>query len=643
MIGFYYWSVLGVLFLRRNAKRWTFIYIFLLASCASQPNVGNSKQERALQITYEAEKRLANKKYRQASELFVHWAKKRSQQAKFYQLKATQSQCNAGQDEKASKTRRSVDANQLTMEQCNQLYLLSAQLYLNDGNAVQAAESLNLLMKSSLTAEQKKIYYESSAFSYALTGQLIDSVHERVLLSQILNKDEEKLRNQQAIMALLDLIPLNVLEEQVKLKQSEGYLGWVELAMLGRRELKGTPKFEFQLSQWAERYLSHPAQTLIASEYFLNAQSSVFNIRNVAVFLPESGIYAEHANAVKKGFMAAYYQQAEKLRPNIRFYDTTKLPINLLYQQAVDEGAQLIIGPLNKATLRELVKNKTLNVAVLGLNYAEELSDKNLYQFALSPIDEVNQVVEEARLKGYQNALILTPDSLIGERIAGYFQSAWETAEGKVLAVQKFTVGITDFSEPVKAMLNVDESEFRRSKLREIIGSWGKYNSRRRQDVDVIFMVANHEQSRLINPQFYHNRAGSIPIYGLSRVYGGQENIRADIDLNGVGFCTIPWLFEDVYQGELSMQKLSPIWKKLPDKFLSFIAFGIDAYGIIPHLNKLKTMQYQGATGKLLLNDANRVVRQLTCANFKQGVAQVIMADKNIDELPLKSEIKADE
>lgn len=638
MVSFYYWSRLGVLFLRRNAKRWAFLSIFLVASCVSQPNEGRAQYEQTMQITYEAEELLAKKNYQQASDLFLRLAQERPEQAEFFKLQAAQAQFNAGQDAKSAAIMSSVDVNQLTEQQRNQLRLLSVQLFLNDGGAEQAIEHLILVVENSLSSEQKKIYHESSAFAYALIGQLNRSVHERILLSQFLIEHEEKLRNQKAIMALLNLMPLDVLEQKVAQQKNELYAGWIELTIIERTELKGTPEFKRQLSEWEGRYLFHPAHALITSEYFLSIQLSVANIRNIAVFLPESGVYTEHAKAIKEGFMAAYYQQEEVLRPSIRFYDTSKSAIDLLYQQAVTEGAQLIIGPLNKETLKKLVKAEVLKVPILGLNYAEELSDANLYQFALSPIDEVNQAVAQAQSEGYQNALILAPDNLMGERIAGYFQTVWEATEGQVLAVQKFTLGITDFSEPVKAMLNVQESEFRYRKLRQVAGAV-EYNSRRRQDIDVIFMVANHQQSRLINPQFYHHRAGGVPVYGLSRVYGGQQDLRNNIDLNGVRFCTIPWLFKGVYQGDLTMQALSETWQQFPDRFLSLIAFGMDAYNVVPYLNELKTMQYQGATGELSLNGANRIERKLVCANFEQGLAKLMTGDEEIGEPQLKTKL----
>jgi len=613
----------GVLFLRENVGRWAFLYIALLAGCASLPNASNSGYINSQEVGYEAAQLLQNKDYSKAADLFLRLANEKPLQANFFKLQAAQARFDAGQDEQAKVLADSVLVNNLNNQQRNQLQLLYAQIFLNNGDAEQAINRLHLVIYVDLTQAQRQSYHEARAFSYALNDEKIESVRERIILGSLLVKNEDKLRNQKAIMALLELLPLNLLEEQIALSPVETYLGWLDLAIISRRELKGTAEFENLINQWQGRYLFHSAHELIASGYFINTQLTVENIRNIAVFLPESGVYAEHAKVIKEGFMAAYYQQDEALRPNLRFYDTEVQAVDLVYQQAEADGAELIIGPLNKVKVAALSQLGKLSVPVLALNYVEELSRENIYQFALNPMDEVNQAVESAKSAGLNNALILAPEGAMGVRIATYFQNAWELAGGKVLAVQEFNSRMGDFSEPIKAMLSVEESEYRYNKLKNIAGGL-KFNSRRRRDVDVIFIVANYQQARLINPHFYHNRAEDVAVYGLSRVYTGQQDERKNIDLNGVSFCSIPWLFEGAYQGELNRQALQSTWQQFPDKFLSLIAFGIDAYDIVPYLNKLKTMQYQGVTGELSVNESNVIVRKLVCAKFQNGLAQLV-------------------
>jgi len=364
----------GVLFLRENVGRWAFLCVVLLAGCASQPNVSNSQK-----VGYEAAQLLEKKDYGKAADLFLRLAKEQPSKANFFKLQAAQARFDSGQDEQARILADSVLVNTLNNQERNQLHLLYAQFYLNNGDAAQAIKRLHLVVDIELTQVQKQGYHEAKAFAYALNDEKIESVRERITLSQFLLKKEDKLRNQKAIMALLELAPLSLLEEQIALQPKEDYLGWLDLAIISRRELKGTVEFESLINQWEGRYLFHPAHELLAAGYFINTQLTVENIRNIAIFLPESGRYAEHAKAVKEGFMSAYYQQDEALRPNVRFYDTEVQAIDLVYQQAEADGAELIIGPLNKAKVAELSQLGKLNIPVLALNYVEEKIYINLH------------------------------------------------------------------------------------------------------------------------------------------------------------------------------------------------------------------------------------------------------------------------
>ena len=63
--------------------------------------------------------------------------------------------------------------------------------------------------------------------------------------------------------------------------------------------------------------------------------------------------------------------------------------------------------------------------------------------------------------------------------------------------------------------------------------------------------------------------------------------------------------------------------------YLLLIALGIDAYDLVPHLDKLDTIRYQGTTGGLLLTENNRIKRNLLCAKFIQGSPQITSSAAN--------------
>jgi len=603
--------------------------LVLMVSCTAQLKGEIPLDSRIQQLSDQAEELVAFEQYQKAAEIYQQLADKPSGQQQVFRLRAAKVFFKIGADEKAKAYADSVTPAELLVEQRNQLYLLYAQIHLNAGNAEQALNRLLLIQPYGLTREQKIEYHSARAFAFALTGQLTMSARERVVLDGFLSAVERQ-KNSIAILEVLALLPVRTLQEQLTGNRGDAYRGWVELALILRTYHQGSDEFELELVFWASKYPDHAGQELIASGYFVASMVDLAGVTEIAIFLPESGVYAVHAQAVKEGIMAAYYQhENDAQRPNLHFYDTQSKDIVALYHEATVAGAQLIIGPLNKKIISQLADNVELTVPVLALNAVDKLIKNNLYQFALSPIDEVQQIVNQAWFEGHKNAIILAPNTPDGERISSFFVDAWSELDGSVLTTEVFEVRDRDFSFPVKRLLNIHESKYRIRELSKVIYGL-KSESYRRQDVDVVFLIAGTRLARLINPHFYHNRAESIRVYGLSRVYGGQPAPNKDIDLEGVNFCSIPWLFEQAYQGDLGMRALQDSWQQFPSRFFSLIAFGIDAYNLVPHLNKLDTIQYSGATGGLSLNVSNRIERRLVCAKFQQGEVKLIETAKSM-------------
>ena len=85
------------------------------------------------------------------------------------------------------------------------------------------------------------------------------------------------------------------------------------------------------------------------------------------------------------------------------------------YQQAVESGADLIIGPLTKSLVNQLAEKEDLPVPTLALNYADSVgeSPQNLYQFGLAPADEIYQILNLAWARNYRRAALMHQKRLI--------------------------------------------------------------------------------------------------------------------------------------------------------------------------------------------------------------------------------------
>lgn len=317
--------------------------------------------------------------------------------------------------------------------------------------------------------------------------------------------------------------------------------------------------------------------------------------------------------------MAAYHLSQAGFQPSIRHYDSSADNSVNLYRQAIAEGAELVIGPLSKDNIQTLALETELRVPVLALNHIPNLAKDNLFQFGLSPIDEAKQIAIQASSHGIKKILLLTPDSRRGSRTADYLTEYWQETGGTVLESQHYNTKGGDFSTSIKGLLNLDESQYRYSKLRRFLSRRIEYIGRRRKDVDAIFLSASAQKARSIYPQLQFYRATQVPVYASPQIYAGEPNPTADIDLNGINFCDIPWLFPDSYPGELSQESMRDSWQNRPSKYLRLIALGIDSFNIIAELDNISSTPYAGATGTLSLNMENRITRQLVCAKFING------------------------
>ncbi len=619
-----------MLLIERCAKLGLIVYIFLLVACVKQTRPENMQVQQS-RYEQQAKKLFVQGKYQQAAILYQRLANKPAPQQNIFRLQAAEVLLKLEEHQKAKSYLGLVKTAALNIKQVNHYHLLYVEVYLQSGNADQALKHLQRVSFAALSRTQQHRYYEVSVLAYALKGQLLESVQQRIALAAYL-KPTQKNENNKTILERLSLVPVETLEYELTRQQNGIYSGWLEMAAITVHFAKGTPEFNQAMDAWALRNPAHPGQSVIRSGYFLPAEIVLGDIRNIAVFLPESGPYASYAKVIKEGVLAAYrrYEQ-DALQPDIQFYDSQGVNIAALYHQVVSQGAQLVIGPLNKKLVVELAETTDLTIPVLALNYVEGLVRENLYQFSLSPYDEVRQAVKQARAEGHRNAIILAPETVEGERLSHYFQNAWQAMGGDVLAVQTFNPGARDFGQPVKQMLSIEESKSRFQQLSKVLGGI-EFSPRRRQDVDVIFIVAGNAIARLINPQFYHNRAQSVAVYGLARIYTGQAEPKKDVDLEGMSFCSIPWLFEQAYQGDLDKLALQELWQSLPAQYLNLMAFGIDAYAVLPYLNDLASVPYNGATGDLLLNEYNRIERHLVCAKFNHGIAQLLEVRAEIAE-----------
>lgn len=346
--------------------------------------------------------------------------------------------------------------------------------------------------------------------------------------------------------------------------------------------------------------------------------------RQIALLLPLTGPHAQAALAIREGFFASYYDQAG-IKPVIKIYDTNKeKEVRQLYDLALSEGADFVVGPLSKEDVLRLSQHR-LKTPVLALNrHPDVRAPKHFAQFSLAPETEAEQIAHKAFQHGHRSASIIVPDNAWGKRTAAAFATQWQQQGGRL----KQTVYVDPKQEQagaVRKLLGIDESQQRANKLNDILREKVDFQARRQQDIDMIFMAGPPDQARQLKPLFDFYYAEQVPVYATSSIYSGQHNSHRDKDMNGVVFCDMPWLLESAQHSKVSRllaQQNTEQSTEQSTEYSRLFAMGIDAYQITGRFKQMQNPRahYAGATGQLSLRGDNQLHRTLAWAKINNGI-----------------------
>lgn len=520
--------------------------------------------------------------------------------------------------------------------------LAEARLALLEDNPEAALAALPSALED-LAPKRTHQVLQLRADALQASGQVLQSTETRVELDRQLPDTEAQRTNRQAIWQSLQGVDVTQLQQWTQQSTEPVLKGWLELAYIGQTSPDQITDLQRQLNDWQKSYPNHPADLIATQKILSQWQELHFRPHKIAVILPFSGRYASIAKTLMIGISTAYYADHEH-QPNtavLQTYDLGDQPQNIqkLYEQAVAEGAEVVIGPLQKLALTRLMRITELPVPVLSLNYTD--SDipppANLYQFGLLPEDEAKQVAERAILDGRQHAVVLTPTGAWGSRLAETFTERFEILGGVVLKTEHYQPGGSDYSAPIKRAMLLDESQQRYRTLQETLNRKIKFEPHRRQDVDMVFVAAHPRQARLLRPQLRFHYASDLAVYATSHVYSGELDPKADQDINGVIYCDIPWNLDELNPRPDLRTSIEESFPDLGRKLPRLMALGLDAYRLLPHLKRLAARphaRYAGLTGNLSLNESRRMFRGMNWARFTKGQPKAIYPDLTGQVLP---------
>lgn len=492
--------------------------------------------------------------------------------------------------------------------------LLTAELRLQENLPTEALGALGTTIDRNAPARLQRRYYRNLAEAYRQVGNPLDAAAALRSLDTLLHDPQARLDNQSEILRTLALMSENALRE---LQPSPPGImgGWMQLALLSKQYSADRERLALQFADWRTRFPLHPAMPELLAGYQQQLAGQLQIPTRVAVLLPQSGAFAAVSAAIHDGMLITWYQLPAADRPEIRLYDAAD-PVGIwpLYSQAVADGAELVIGPLQKDAVGQLMRAGELPVPVLALNQVtiETSPPENLFMYSLSPEDEAQQAADRAWTDGRRRPVIFTPQGQWGDRLAGAFQSRWLSLGGSVAAVGRYDPGSHDYSDTIRQALQIDRSAKRRRELEAWLGRKLEFEPRRRGDVDAVFLAARPVQAQGIRPQLQFFHAADLPLYATSHAWTGALTRGQLADMKGIMLPDIPWLVDAANE-----QKRLEAARHLPGSSGAYgrlYAMGMDAMRLVPHLNRLRGSKFEileGVTGNLYMDDINQIHRQL--------------------------------
>ena len=542
----------------------------------------------------------------QAAQAYLALAAQSPSHADHYNLLATEAYRQENALNRAIPIVASIQRKELTDDEPLRLDLLRAEIALQQHDAATAL-TLTSSTNGNVPGNLLPRLLDLRAQAMADTGDFWSAALTRVQMDNLLQGAARSQNRDQAVslLARLGVAPLK--QRAAAMQPGDQMLPWVNEALgrLGVTVAQAQPNLEQAVGT-----LVPGSNASVREGYKMPA--------HIALLIPNNDGLVAAGSAIREGFFAAYFQASDTHAPraSIRVYDSGGNAASAIkaYNQAVADGAQMVVGPLTRAEVMGVLGQSSLPVPVLALNRSENksLPAGTTSEFAMLPEDEGAQVADHMIDRGIHSVYVVISGDDFAKRSATAFKAELLSKGGQIVGNAQISSGNVNYADAIAA-LNA--------------GSAGSDAG--------IFISMRADQARLLLPQLRVARI-SLPVFATSHIYGGSENAAADRDLEGVEFCDAPWLF-DAQTGLPSYQDIASQLPAARGATAALFAFGMDAWNLVPYLDWLRNhpgSYLPGATGQLAADTFGHVNRVMTWLKFQDGVAHPMSGSLQMDNAP---------
>lgn len=575
----------------------------VLAACATVTRLSpeqNAAADRAEQLYRVGE-------FEQAANAFMALSRDSgAARGAHYRLRAAEAFREIGDLDRAARTLGSIKHRHLDPDDQMRLDLLDAEIALAAGDTARA-RSLLAFPEDRLPEPLRLRALELRARSDVMAGDRFAAARARAQLDRLLS-GADRAQNRDELLKTLAALEPGVLRAKFEtLRPDDALVPWIEEALRNRGEV--LPR--------ALARADRPVGTLLPGDDGALAREGYRGLHQVALLLPLSGNLANVSQPIRDGFLAAYFADPAEQRPDIRLYDsgaTSDEAMNA-YRRAVDDGADHVVGPLQREAVG-LLFHQALPVRTLALNHPDtgEVPPPGNAEYGLLPDAEGAQAAEHMLGRGILHAAIIVAEADWAERAARAFRAQFEAGGGRIAGEARLADNVVDYQVSI-------------TRATAGLGSGPDAG---------VFISMRPRQARLLLPQMKIARI-DVPVFATSHINSGDSNPGLNRDLDGVEFCDAPWLLGNL-PGTVSHDAMTRDFPGLGGIGARLFAFGMDAYALLPYLDWLLAhpdAYLDGTTGQLTADHFGRIHRLMSWARFVNGVAQPVQGALSASPVPL--------
>ena len=235
----------------------------------------------------------------------------------------------------------------------------------------------------------------------------------------------------------------------------------------------------------------------------------------IALLLPLSGENKSLGRDMEKSAqMALFYSNDENITLIIRDTKGTSEGAQIATRQVIDEGAQIILGPLlAQSTQGALGVANRYNVPVISFTTDWTMANKGAFVMGFTPFDQVERIAFAARERGLFRVGVLAPQGRYGNAVT----AAWRDSANRA--------GITTIST---TMLPQTSGQ-------ELVGAIEQFAQDASQ-MDAVFMPIGGSQGRTVANLLSANNMPPSAVTRLGTGLWDDRIMTREVALNGALF-----------------------------------------------------------------------------------------------------------